>query len=812
MSLLAKLPKHLNKFMHVKKGFAGRIQVSTNVMGLIGYLSNRQRTSRFLLGIPATLLLLFLSFEALGQSAPADLSKLMDQGSTVSVSATTQEKKGDVYYLRGNVVVTYKEMRLTADQASFNQATNLVVAKGHVTYNDQTAHLEADELHYNVATAHGWFLNGKGYLRSHTKHRAGVMTSENPFFVQAKIVERLNELSYQITDGRVTTCKCETAGWSISTSRARVKVGDKIIARNDIFHFLRVPLFYTPVIVDSIAPRPRQSGFLLPNVGNSSQKGFTFGDGFYWAINRSADLTLGVVDYTRRGLGGSGEFRARPSADSSLDVSAFGVDDQGSPGSPQLRAQGESIRATGQADHLWEGFRGVVNVDYASSLAFRETFANNFTQAVTSEARQMGFLTRSFSAYSANFYISRYQNFLSTTGGAANSITIRHTPSFSLAGMDKQVGHTPLFFSFDTSAGAVSRSEPDFQTPNFSERFNFHPELTLRMRPFLHFHVTPSGGVWVTRYGTSLRPDRSAVDRFMGDFSVDVRPPSFEKVFSRSIDGYRIKHVIEPDIQYRVVRSTDPQDIMDVVRFDNLDTMAETNEIEYSLTNSILVRKDVPDGQPVPQAHELLSLRLSQIYYFDPTFGGALQPGRDIVWQPTTALTGFAFAQGRALSPLVSVLKLAPSSSYDTELRADFSPNGGGVLNAGITSNLHRGLMGLSLTDFFISRTAAQLTPVLPTTSLAQIPSFNLLRTLVTYGNMDHNGFSGAVGADYNFVERIAHQMVGQAGYRFSCFAVNVEYRRFSLGPLRRENEFRVAVSLANVGTFGNLRQTDRLF
>jgi LPS-assembly protein len=798
--------------MRVKKGFAGRIQVLTNVMGLIDCFSNRQGTSRFWLAIPAALLLLFFPYEAPGQTAPANLSKLTGQGSTVFVGSVTQEKRGDIYYLRGNVVVTYNDAKMTADEASYNQQTGQVVARGHVTFNDPMAHLDADELHYNVATGQGWFLNGKGYVRSHTKHRLNVMTTESPFFIQAKIVERLNELSYKITDGSVTTCDCENRGWSISTRSASVKVGDKVIAHNDVFHFLRMPVFYTPVVVDSIAPRPRQSGFLLPNVGNSSQKGFTFGDGFYWAINRSADLTLGVVDYTRRGLGGSGEFRMRPSADSSLDVSAFGVNDQGVPGSPQLRAQGESVRATGQADNLWDGFRGVVNVDYASSLAFQETFANNFTQAVTSEARQMGFLTKNFDAYSIDFYVSRYQNFLSTTGGAANSITIRHTPSFSLSGMDKQVGHTPLFFSFDTSAGAVSRSEPDFSTPNFSERFNFHPELTLRMKPFLHFHVTPSGGVWVTRYGTSLKPDSSGIDRVMGDFSLDIRPPSLEKVFSRPVDGYRIKHVIEPDIQYHLVRATDPQDIMDVVRFDNLDTMAETNEIEYSLTNAILVRKDVADGQPVPQARELLSLRLSQAYYFDPTFGGALQPGKDIVWQPTTALTGFAFAQGRHLSPLVSVLKLAPSSSYDTELRADFSPNGGGVLNAGITSNLHRGLAGLSLTDFFIDRTAAQLTPVLPVTPLSQIPSYNLLRTLATYGNVDHNGFSGAFGVDYNFVEGVAHQVVGQAGYRFSCFAVNVEYRRFSLGVLRQENEFRVAVSLANVGTFGNLRQNERLF
>jgi LPS-assembly protein len=781
-------------------------------MGFSDRFCNRQRLFRVWSAIAIVLLPFALSFQALGQSLSSFPSNLTVQPGTVRVQADTQEMNGDTYFLRGHVVVTYQEMQVTADQASYNQSTNEVIAKGHVTYNDPTAHLEADELHYNVATGKGWFLNGKGYVRPHVKHRIGVMQTESPFYVQAKVVQRLNELTYKISHGRVTTCQCENTGWSISTSSANVKVGDKVIAHDNVFRFLRVPVLYAPVLVDSIAPRPRQSGFLLPTMGNSSQKGFTFGDGFYWAINRSADLTLGAVNYTIRGLGGSAEFRARPSQDSSFDVSAFGVDDQGNPDSPQLRAPGETIKATGQADHLWGGFRGVVNVNYSSSLAFQETFSNNFTQAVTSEVRQMGFLTKSFDAYSINFYVSRYQNFLSTTGGAANSITIRHTPSFSLSGMDRQLGHTPLFFSFDTSAGAVARSEPDFSTPNFSDRFNLHPELTLRMRPFLHFHVTPSGGVWLTRYGTSLRTNRSGIDRFMGDFNLDIRPPSLEKVFAHPVDGYLIKHVIEPDIQYHLVRATDPQDIMDVVRFDNLDTLAETNEIEYSLTNSIMVRKDVANGQPVPQAHELLSLRLSQIYYFDPTFGGALQPGKDIVWQPTTALTGFAFARGRSLSPLVSVLKLAPSSNYDTELRADFSPNGGGVLNAGITSNVHRGLMGLSMTDFFISRTAAQLTPVLPTTPLSQIPSYNLLRTVATYGNMDHNGFSGAFGVDYNFVEGIAHQLVGQAGYHFSCFAVNVEYRRFSLGPIRQENEFRIAVSLANVGTFGNLRQNERLY
>jgi LPS-assembly protein len=38
-----------------------------------------------------------------------------------------------------------------------------------------------------------------------------------------------------------------------------------------------------------------------------------------------------------------------------------------------------------------------------------------------------------------------------------------------------------------------------------------------------------------------------------------------------------------------------------------------------------------------------------------------------------------------------------------------------------------------------------------------------------------------------------------------------MQYRRFSFG-LRNENQFRFAFSLANVGTFGNLRRQERLF
>jgi LPS-assembly protein len=86
------------------------------------------------------------------------------------------------------------------------------------------------------------------------------------------------------------------------------------------------------------------------------------------------------------------------------------------------------------------------------------------------------------------------------------------------------------------------------------------------------------------------------------------------------------------------------------------------------------------------------------------------------------------------------------------------------------------------------------------------------LNLLATYGDFNRKGLSGAFGVDYNLVQKVAVSDVGQLSYNFGCFGINVEYQRFSLGTLRQENVYRVAISLANIGTFGDFKPRDRLY
>jgi len=50
-----------------------------------------------------------------------------------------------------------------------------------------------------------------------------------------------------------------------------------------------------------------------------------------------------------------------------------------------------------------------------------------------------------------------------------------------------------------------------------------------------------------------------------------------------------------------------------------------------------------------------------------------------------------------------------------------------------------------------------------------------------------------------------------QVNYNTDCCGFSVQYRRFSFGT-RNENQFQVAFSVANLGSFGTLKKQERMF
>src|SRR6266481_1401703 len=93
-----------------------------------------------------------------------------------------QSHKGDLFIADKNVDLQYAGMRLRADHLEYNDATHESVARGHVQFDFENEHLEADEAHYNFTTGAGTFTNVRGNIKILRRPNPMVLVSANPLY------------------------------------------------------------------------------------------------------------------------------------------------------------------------------------------------------------------------------------------------------------------------------------------------------------------------------------------------------------------------------------------------------------------------------------------------------------------------------------------------------------------------------------------------------------------------------------------------------------------------------------------------------
>jgi LPS-assembly protein len=717
----------------------------------------------------------------------------------VEIRSTTQESAGGVSRAEGAVEVRKGAMIVSADKAVYDEATGMLEAEGNVRF--QTAEgvedIQASRVIYNVNTEEGSFYDVHGFLSSASQGGARILTTDNPFYLEGSVVHKTAD-SYVVHDGVVTNCELDDMWWSLSSPRTTIRPGESATIRHGILRLKGVPILYMPVFTKSLERLPRRSGFLTPNIGNSSRFGLVFGQAYYWAVNRSYDATFNGTLYTDRGLASQLSLRGRPTSHSNFNAVFFGVKDRGLllANGDRLKQGGASFSIDGVAQ-LPGGFRGVADVNYLSSLEFRQAFTQTFEEAVQSQVRSTGFVTKNFSSYSFNGSISREENFQDIARD--NTIVIRKLPGFEFNGRNRRLteGRIPLFFGFNTSFDLVSRIQPEFETRNFVQRGDFFPRISTNVA-WKGFHLTPTFGVRATGYGQRRSNDvlmGENLYRTAGEFSLDIVPPALQRIYNGPAWlGQKVKHVIEPRLRYRYTSGID--DFGSVIRFDDRDVMSNTNELELSLTQRLYAKST--DGS----TREVLALGVWQRRYFDPEFGGAVAPGVRNVLRSSLDVTPFAFIdQARNYSPVIVSLTTRPNWKTGLEWSAGYDPLRQKVVNSNVTLDYRfNRLIGAA-----VGHTAVR-TP----TTLS--PASNQVTSLVRIGDFNRRGWNAAV---YNIYDYRLHNFIytrSQISYNTDCCGFGIEYGRFAIGPTRTENQFRVSLSIANVGSFGTLRPQERLF
>lgn len=738
------------------------------------------------------------------------------EGEPVTIQAKEQEKQGTVYTLRGEVEIEFKDFVLRADEVVYDAATGEMKAQGHLVFDGgaHDEHIEASHAEYNAKTQTGKFWDVVGTTGAFFRGRNVLLTTTDPFAFTGKMVERVSKDKFIVHEGTVTSCRLPNPKWTFNAQRVEFEIGGTARIYNSTLRVKKVPLFYFPFVARPVANLGRTSGFLVPTFGASSRKGTILGESFYWAINRSMDATFGAEYYSSRGWALHNEFRAKPTETSYINFNYFGVLDRGF-GPTKIDQGGQDIKLSGEA-MIPFGVRGVISANYLSSFLFRLAFTEQYSQAVNSEVKSLAFLAKDFNGYYFSSAAQRYQNFQSATRG--DSITLVHLPGFEFGAVDHRVPGTPFYWSFNGALEGVSRREPTFKTEDVVGRFDINPRAALPIF-FRGWTIRPEFGLRNTYYtqrksagpgvGTPLDQD---LNRRAIEATVELRPPTLGRVFDRTLFGRKVKHTIEPRLIYHIVSGV--TGFQNTIRFDSRDILSDTNEMEYGVIQRWYLKNpdakcDETSKQACEGPREFISWEVSNRYYFDPTFGGAVVNGKRNVLTSTADFTGIAFlTEPRRFSPVMSKLRVRATNHIDGQWQLDYDTQKGRI-------NASSVFVSYRLGDFFAggSHTFFHNPGEIFVNNPIPAPNqFNQFRVQLGYGGPSRRGLSGQTIIGFDESTGFLQYGSFQTSYNWDCCGVTMEYRRFALGSVRNENQFRFAFSLANVGVFGNLKKKDALF
>ncbi|WP_242112998.1 LPS-assembly protein LptD [Luteimonas aquatica] len=226
------------------------------------------------------------------KGAPEDRANLPTDVNGDSVQGVS----GETVTFQGNVALKRGDQFLGADNLSYNQQTDQYVAEGNVRYQDASMRMLADR------------ATGK---QDEDKHKI-----DN---VRYQLTSRrgnggAKEIQMDGTHGRLigssySTCPPNDRRWELRAPQIDLDTEEGFAtARNATVRIGKVPVLYMPWFKFPIDDR-RHTGFLMPNLGQSSRNGFDYRQPIYFNLAPNYDLTLEPRIMTRRGVGLGTEFR-----------------------------------------------------------------------------------------------------------------------------------------------------------------------------------------------------------------------------------------------------------------------------------------------------------------------------------------------------------------------------------------------------------------------------------------------------------------------------------------------------------------------
>ncbi len=789
----------------------------------------------------------------------------------VDWEAKLQRWDGDTVTLTGDVIGHYKDYIIRADKVVYNRATTELEADGHLQLsggpNDVLINATHGDMRLNIHTARFYNVNGSQGLRS--LGRTVVYTTTNPLLFSGRVLLEMSEGDYKIVDGSFTNCRLPHPDWRVIAHV--ISLNDKNASTsNAFFEFLGLPIFYLPYLHHPATDTGRVSGLLTPVVSNgSSIRGYTFGEQYYWVINRSMDAVIGSEYYSKRGWAPNGDFRYKgPGLDQVIArwnaLLDRGIEEEvgntlatpaarsgiatpnarlASPVGYELVNQGGvDVTVLGRKD-ISPDTRIAGTAEYLSNYVYRLVFDDNYSQAISSQVASEVVLTHNSNGYIPSVWLDRFETFANTTRG--NEVKILRLPALRYDVLDRPLGSSPFYWTLGSSLSYLNRSEPLFHSRNVV-RLDVYPHLSMPIEAG-GWSIVPEVAFRDTFYTISETPNLSPtheiptishepLNRKDLEAQVDIRPPVLERDFELPFWHKELRHVIEPELTYRYVGGIGAQ-ARNVLLFDTTDVVTDVNEAGFSLTQRFYLKPtggqpcaandgdtavDSPDEpqeqkddapQPCPaKPREWATWQIAQEYFIDPKFGGALIPGRRNVFDSTLDLAAATFLTSpRNIAPITSRMRFEAVDNLRVEWDMDYDTVHGQLNSNNLFAGYSVGPVTLGIGHALLNAVDERISTGTPSEIKSQ-----QLQPFLEIGKPTGSGFNLAINGGYDYVQHQVQYGGIQTVYNWGCCGLSVGYRRFELGTVgstsRDETQWLYGFTLANFGAVGDVRRANSVF
>jgi lipopolysaccharide assembly outer membrane protein LptD (OstA) len=700
-----------------------------------------------------------------------------------------------------------ENIRFSADEIDYFSDTNRFLAKGHVVFISSGSRISAERADFNSKTRTGTFFNAFGSASVSEKiDKSFFGTQEPDAYFYGETIEKLGVDKYRITKGGFTTCVQPTPRWEVAATSVTLVLDKRAILKNALLKVKDVPLLYLPAMYYPINKEDRSTGFLLPVYGTSTYRGSSISNAFFWAINRSQDVTLLHDWFTRTGMGYGGEYRYVASAGSNGQMriyrlseksATFNVPNVGDITQPERRSF--EVRAN-VIQALPKGFRARGSIDYFSDVTVQQQYQMDLYNASLRSRSYQGNVSGA---------LGRGNNLSATYGinevfyGESDSQTIGGRPRVQFNRALTKLGPLPLYFNASGEYVQLARIDRYGEEPRQTEidrslmRMDASPSLQFPVTKWpwmsLRSSITWRNTYWSESLDTRGRQIEDPVSRQYFEMRSSFTGPIISKVWNTPENGYaeRFKHVLEPELI--VQRTTKFDEYDQIVKIEGGDyTYGGTTRLTYGVTNRFLARRRAgADGAPAPRAREFVNVQLQQSYYSNPAASTV-----------DGAYGGWLNREPSNFSPIALIVRGTPTNAVGASLRLEYNAQLDEFETVQVNGNFNFASKVQTNVGWSQRKYVYIVNPALR-------PPNNFLssQTIVNLGN-------GKIGGNYSFDVNLSDMLLVQQRigffYNAQCCGIGIEYQAFNYPNVSRfiisqDRRFNISFTLAGVGTFSNI-------